>query len=136
MDNFTNKTPLFDLEHMKFIFFCRHGRLNRKRYWLMSLLTTLVFVLYVFALTASGFIQTEPGQPVEMGPGLILLLVGYAFIFFISLMMNIKRAHDRGRSGHFLWLLLIPLVSLWPTIELLFLKGTEGSNKFGEDPLR
>lgn len=136
MDNFTNKTPLFELAHIKFMFFSSNGRLNRKRYWLMSLVNTAVFMLYFWAIVASGLFHQQQGQPIEMGLGFILLMLGYLFMFYISIMMNIKRAHDRGRSGHFLWLCIIPIISLWPMIELLFIKGTEGTNKFGEDPLR
>lgn len=136
MDNFTNKTPLFELAHIKFILFSCKGRLNRRRYWLMYLVNMVVFMLYFWAIIASGLFHQQQGQPPEMGLGMILLLAGYIFMLFVSIMMNIKRAHDRGRSGHFLWLFLIPIVSLWPAIELSFFKGTEGPNKFGEDPLR
>jgi uncharacterized membrane protein YhaH (DUF805 family) len=47
----------------------------------------------------------------------------------------IKRSHDRDRSGWFILLFLVPLLNLWPLIELLFLRGTIGSNRFGPDPV-
>ncbi len=54
---------------------------------------------------------------------------------WIGLAVNVKRAHDRGRSGLFLLVLLIPIVQLWPLVELYFFRGTSGQNEFGPDPL-
>ncbi len=76
----------------------------------------------------------------------------------------IKRCHDRGRSGWFLLLYYIPALSAfcssgiglddlpigfsialglfvnvpvsWVFVELAFLPGTRGPNRFGPDPLR
>jgi len=46
----------------------------------------------------------------------------------------VKRLHDRNHSGWFALLLLVPLVNLWPAIEIMFLRGTRGPNRFGADP--
>ena len=32
-------------------------------------------------------------------------------------------------------LYFIPIIQIWPAIELFFLKGTNGENKYGPDPL-
>ena len=32
-------------------------------------------------------------------------------------------------------LLFVPLVNLWPVVELLFLRGTVGPNQYGPDPV-
>ena len=51
--------------------------------------------------------------------------------------INAKRYHDRDRSGWWLLLILIPLLGpLWLIVVLGFLKGTEGENRFGPDPLQ
>lgn len=47
----------------------------------------------------------------------------------------VKRAHDRGRSGWFVILMAVPLLSIWPAMELYFLKGTRRVDQFGPDPL-
>jgi uncharacterized membrane protein YhaH (DUF805 family) len=47
----------------------------------------------------------------------------------------VKRIHDRDRAGWFFLLLFVPLVNLWPVVEIYFLKGTEGENQYGPDPL-
>ena len=60
----------------------------------------------------------------------IPLLVACAYMVT---MLLIKRSHDLNRSGHFCWLLLVPLVSIWPMLELFVFEGTSGSNRFGPD---
>lgn len=47
-------------------------------------------------------------------------------------MLQIKRIHDRGKSGWFCFLQLIPIVHLWVWIELFILKGKDDLNKHGE----
>ena len=48
----------------------------------------------------------------------------------------IKRFHDRDQSGWWLLLNLIPLIGqLWLAVVLGFLKGSDGENRFGADPL-
>lgn len=60
-----------------------------------------------------------------------------AFLFFIiplfwmPLVINIKRLHDRGKSGFWLLLSLIPIIGwIWLVIECGFLKGTLFPNKY------
>ena len=51
-----------------------------------------------------------------------------------TLGVTVRRLHDRDISGWAILLFIIPLVNIY-LIVLLFLKGTEGKNKFGEYPL-
>jgi uncharacterized membrane protein YhaH (DUF805 family) len=47
-------------------------------------------------------------------------------------MVYIKRFHDRDKTGWWVLIGLIPLIGpLWLLIELGFLKGTDGANRFG-----
>jgi uncharacterized membrane protein YhaH (DUF805 family) len=63
-------------------------------------------------------------------------IVLFLFIFWTSLAVGAKRCHDRGRSGWFQLISLIPFIgSLWLLVELGILKGKEGGNRFGPDPL-
>jgi uncharacterized membrane protein YhaH (DUF805 family) len=137
MEKFSNKTPLLNLEHLKYIMFSTEGRLNRRRYWLTSLLLTVVMSSIVVALGVSSH-TAEAGEhlPLVNIVALILMLGFYLVMVYVSIAMLIKRAHDRNRSGHFIWLMFIPIINLWPAIELSFFKGTEGPNKFGDDPLK
>jgi uncharacterized membrane protein YhaH (DUF805 family) len=71
----------------------------------------------------------------QSGYGIASIIVGLIFMWPM-LAIQIKRCHDRNRSGWFMLVFLIPLVNLWPAIEIAFLKGTDGPNRFGDDPLK
>jgi uncharacterized membrane protein YhaH (DUF805 family) len=53
------------------------------------------------------------------------------FTLYSSIAVGVKRCHDRDRSGWFLLLGLVPILNLWLLVELGFLEGTVGPNRFG-----
>ncbi len=54
-----------------------------------------------------------------------------------ALALSTKRWHDREKSGWWNLILLIPIIGgLWFLIDCGVLPGTDGTNNFGEDPLR
>ncbi len=65
----------------------------------------------------------------------LIAIVAYIPLLIAALSLNIRRCHDRGRSGWFFILSMVPIVSIWYLIEVGFLPGTPGSNQYGEDPL-
>jgi uncharacterized membrane protein YhaH (DUF805 family) len=82
----------------------------------------------------------QPGEPEVMGwwmstsaiPMWIVMLV----FLYPTLAVYAKRWHDRGKSGWWTLILLIPIIGpLWALIECGFLRGTEGPNQYGADPL-
>lgn len=103
------------------------GRIGRSDYWLRFNLPVFVisFILAVVEGTASG------GEA-----GLLYLLFMLA-VLWPSWTVGVKRCHDRDRSGWFMLIGLIPVVgSIWLLVELGFLRGTIGPNKYGADPLQ
>ena len=55
---------------------------------------------------------------------------------FLSIIVQIKRWHDLNKS--WIWILLnfIPVFGpLWTLIQCGFVRGTEGENQYGLDPL-
>jgi uncharacterized membrane protein YhaH (DUF805 family) len=109
-----------DLKKMYLSF---EGRINRKIYWLNY--TIPFWVIYFVAITIDG----------ETNFGFFSLIV-VLIMFWPALAMGVKRCHDRNRTGWFLLLGMVPILNFWVIIELLFLKGTEGNNKYGEDLLQ
>ncbi len=101
------------------LLFSFEGRISRSTYWIKFTLPLYALYLLAFMLDSSGTLFA------------IVVIAG----IFPSLAVAVKRCHDRDRSALFLLLLIIPLISLWPAIELAFLRGTYGSNQFGHDPL-
>jgi uncharacterized membrane protein YhaH (DUF805 family) len=143
---------------MSELLFSFSGRLNRKPYWL----TTLVLVLIVFVIIALVFgiggAGLLTGDMSELGVAFLILLLAYIPLLWIGLAISAKRLHDRNKSAW--WLVLFYLVpgilqgigeyagdvgiiltlagvaiSIWALVELGFLRGTVGPNQYGPDPL-
>jgi uncharacterized membrane protein YhaH (DUF805 family) len=107
------------------LYFSPHGRISRKGYWLASL-PLLPLFLVVDPLMAGD---------VDAAAGVSALIV-FAALLVPTFMLGIKRCHDRDKSGWFMLLNLIPLIGpLWLLVELGFLHGSDGPNRFGPDPL-
>jgi|SRR5882672_8111398 len=100
------------------------GRIGRKIYWMSYL--AFIGVMIVLGIVAS-FLGTA---------GMIILpLVGLAIIW-PALAIQAKRWHDRDKSAWWILIGLIPFIGpLWALIENGFLRGTEGQNRFGADPI-
>lgn len=101
-------------------FFNYKGRLNRKRYFLRTLIASILLGLVAGILSLIS--------PVLAFPVYILSAI-------VGVMLAIRRCHDLNKSGWFYLLLLIPIVNIFVGLYLLFAKGTIGPNQYGPDPL-
>ena len=66
----------------------------------------------------------------------IIAFVLGIFQLAANIMMGVRRLHDLDKSGWWMLLLFVPLVNILFYIYILFFKGTEGPNQYGEDPLQ
>ena len=106
------------------LLFTFDGRIGRKAWWFASV------VLIAAELSASILDWVLVGRQ----SGVLSLIVGVVS-FVATVAICIKRFHDRDKSGWWLLILFVPLVGfVWILIENGFLRGTEGSNRFGPDP--
>lgn len=115
----------------KELFFTYAGRLNRKSYiyrnfFLSFVLNIIRIILAVLAAYIDALELLFTG----------LLYVSGIFGFVASIMMLARRLHDLDKSGWWMLLLCVPLVNILFYIYILFFKGTEGPNQYGEDPLQ
>ena len=107
------------------LYFSSRGRIDRQRYWLVSL------PLIGAQIVADMLIRSE-GEPGLLVLGALLCLA----TLIPSSAITIKRLHDRGRSGWFLSITAIPVLGvIWLAIEVGLLPGARGPNRFGPDPL-
>ncbi len=116
----TLQTRLADL-------FSFEGRLGRQQYWMRSLLLS--------AINFACMVPVTIAQNASTGMALILsifVLAVYLVTFWGGLATTTKRLHDRGRSGWFLLIALVPLVGLWVLVEVGFLRGDESPNQYGD----
>jgi uncharacterized membrane protein YhaH (DUF805 family) len=137
------------------LWFSFRGRLNRAKYWLV----TLVNLSVLFVLFFIGF---------ATGSWTAFTIAGITFIPVVvsGFAIAVRRLHDRDKSAW--WLLLFyalpavlhgvrdelvkiqettafylafacivlsAIISIWALVELGFLRGTSGENRYGPDPL-
>lgn len=120
------------------------GRASRSEYWWFMLFVYGVsFLLFVPFLVLGG-IDTLGAGDIDVVSGII---IGVISIFFLAMFIplisaTVRRFHDRNLSGW--WYLGLIIVGMVPvlgyaasiaSIVITVLKGTEGDNKFGPDPL-
>ena len=99
------------------------GRINREPYWMF----VLVAIGGAIAVAIVGHILHMP----------IFLNDIYSLVLlYPGICVQIKRWHDRGKSGWWVLINLVPVIGwLWALIECGFLPGTSGSNEYGTNPL-
>jgi len=101
------------------------GRINRGKYWLgVVIIGVVVWILtFIAALANSTFLWIVVS---------IVMLVA----IWPSFAIQIKRWHDRDKSGWWVLINLVPLIGgIWALVENGFLPGTPGTNQYGPDPL-
>lgn len=151
-----------NLGHLLFSF---SGRINRAKYWLAVLVYFVVGIVALLAVLASfgGSLTGGDifGRLMGVGAGaIVLVIVLTAALIVSSLAVAVKRLHDRNKSGW--WILVFYVlpgmlqsiaessgstpaagalgllsfaISIWAFVELGCLRGTEGPNDYGPDPL-
>ena len=113
-------------------YFSPHARVSRSQYWLKFLLP-VVIVEVILSAVIGGAVAAENTGMMFLAYTILMLFVLVAF--WPNLAVLIKRAHDRDRPWPFILLMMVPIVQFWPLVELGFLRGTIGSNRFGPDPV-
>ena len=92
------------------------GRIRRKEYCLTVLAIAIPMAIF------NAIIENGGGAGFLAFSTILSFFLGY-----IGLAQGIKRCHDLGHSG---WWVFIPFYPLW----LLFQPGQEGDNEYGADP--
>lgn len=98
------------------------GRSRRSELWW--------FALFAFVL---GLVTTA--LDAMLGTFGILNAIGSLAILLPSIAVGVRRLHDRDMVGWWYLIAFIPAVGAIALIIIFCLKGTEGPNRFGPDPL-
>jgi uncharacterized membrane protein YhaH (DUF805 family) len=131
------------------LLFSFRGRINRAIYWLTTLALLAILIALAFVAIMSG----------GFGALIVLLLISYIPLLWIGLAIGAKRLHDPDKSAW--WLLVFYVlpsvlqgiaeqaggigfvfnlagaaIAIWGIVELGFLRGTDGPNQYGPDPLQ
>jgi uncharacterized membrane protein YhaH (DUF805 family) len=104
------------------------GRIGRGPWWLGQLLNSLGWAIGLM-FAAEAIKDTGSGLYWILAAGSIIMAV------WINLSGTVQRYHDRGKSGFWFFINLIPLIG-WIIffVELAFFPGTPGANRYGPPP--
>jgi uncharacterized membrane protein YhaH (DUF805 family) len=94
--------------------------------------TYLASFVPLFLLLVSMIIMVSPDHS-EIVKSIIMCIIGILW-WWIWLAANIKRCHDLGWSGFTYFWFLLPIANFILLFMLIFWKGIEGPNKYGEPP--
>ena len=97
-------------------------RASRSEYWYFQLLVTPIFIWAQF--------------PSNDNQILIIQLILTFGLIIPAIAAGVRRFHDKDKSGWWILISFIPFVGSIIVLVLLIDKGTEGSNKFGNYPLK
>jgi uncharacterized membrane protein YhaH (DUF805 family) len=133
------------------LWFGFRGRINRAKFWLVALINTAILMV-------------GAGLAFATGSTIVWALFGlfYIVVLVSGLSITIRRLHDRDKSGWWALVFFVApallsgigaalgsslglgasifslaslAISIWAFIELGCLRGTQGPNQFGPDPL-
>lgn len=114
------------------------GRIPRARFWRIKIGVLIANIAYnIWVATIHGH-DSLYHHPLTTGGWILLLgLLGVTVVtLWVSLAADVKRFHDRDKSGWWVLILVVPAIGfVWYLIECGFLRGTTGPNRFGADPL-
>ena len=129
----------------KYLLTSVEGRISRQPFWLsilaLLIVEWIVMIVLSMALGTSMMGNIDPGMPPEeaaamVWKGTIPIIIVSVLFLYPALAIYTKRWHDRGKSGWWTLIILVPLIgSIWMLVECGFLRGTEGPNQYGNDPL-
>ncbi len=96
------------------------GRARRKEYWMFTLCNAIAAIVVFFV---AGLI----GLPV------LYCLYGLA-VFVPGLAVSVRRLHDTGKSGWWIFISLIPVIGCIWLLVLFCMDSQAGANEWGENP--
>ena len=126
MVGFTDAVKLFYGRYTDFA-----GRSTRSEYWWVQLFYLIALIVLAIPVILSGGLKSGDPSILSMIPLGLFVLAG--IIPMIAL--TIRRFHDQDKSGWFYLLSFIPYIGGIIVIVFMCIAGTNGPNRFGDDPL-
>lgn len=101
------------------------GRARRREYWTFVLVNCLIaLLLLTLGLT---FGEDSPASN-------IMVTIFYLIMLVPSLSVSVRRLHDIGKSGWYMFLSLIPLIGGLILLVWSFMDSEPDENQYGENP--
>lgn len=103
------------------------GRARRKEYWMFTLFN---FIAIIIATVLDSALGTNFG-PLPYG---IFYLVYVLGVLVPGISVAVRRLHDIGKSGGWVFIAFVPIVGgIWLLV-LFCTEGDSGTNEYGPDP--
>ena len=127
------------LGFLDFVFLSYSGRIGRTGYWLGLLALGIIEIAAILMLLrlSGGTLADLAADPDTLSEAAlmhVLLPVAIVSLMFLypTYAITTKRWHDRGKSGWWSLIVLVPIIGgIWALIELGFLGGEDGVNNYG-----
>ncbi|NIP38185.1 MAG: DUF805 domain-containing protein [Candidatus Dadabacteria bacterium] len=103
------------------------GRSRRKEYWFFALFNFIISSVLTAIESTLGFVAG--GQGVGILSGLYALAV-----LIPGLAVTIRRLHDTGHSGWWIFINLIPLIGFLVFLYYMVKDSDPGQNEYGPNP--
>jgi uncharacterized membrane protein YhaH (DUF805 family) len=109
-----------------------NGRIGRIRYLAYSTGISILAMLAMIPLVGASALMGGEANMSTIGVIGISVISIAALVF--TVMYGKRRLNDLNRSGWWLLVMLVPVISLLVTIYMVFFPGTDGENDFGAEP--
>jgi uncharacterized membrane protein YhaH (DUF805 family) len=106
------------------------GRIGRLHWWMLNLLFSFLpfALLFAYVYFSGEDIENFIFRFIDRSSLTLLSLV----LCWILIAADVKRYHDRGKSGFWIFIIFIPIIGwFWKLIELGFIPGDDADNEYG-----
>lgn len=101
------------------------GRARRREYWTFVLVNCLIAMLLLILGLAFG--EDSPASN-------IMVTIFYLIMLVPNLSVSVRRLHDIGKSGWYMFLSLIPLIGGLILLIWSLMDSEPGENQYGKNP--
>ena len=101
------------------------GRARRREYWTFALVNCLIAMLLLILGLAFG--EDSPASN-------IMVTIFYLIMLVPSLSVSVRRLHDIGKSGWWLFIGFIPLIGSLLLLVWSLMDSEPGENQYGKNP--
>ncbi|MCV0429605.1 MAG: DUF805 domain-containing protein [Roseibium sp.] len=122
------------------LFFSFNGRIGRAQYWTIGIFRFVLMIGVIFSFVsqlpvgATELTEEEIGMALFTSQSGLIHLALFAVLMICYWSLEVRRSHDRGKSGLFLLILFVPIIGSIYGIYIFivngFVPGTRGPNQF------
>ena len=118
------------------VFFGFEGRIRRRTLWLggLAILGVQLMALGADFMRGVELIPLKNEDDYRFSEPPWIAAGVWLFSLWPSLALQVKRWHDRGKSGWWTLLWLVPIANIYAAVSLYFLGSEYGRNAYGPNP--